>query len=471
MIVPSQAARLRPPATILPAWLLWSLAGVLLPLALAGGIATAHEREALGTLAGLLGLWLIVARPFWGLILFVVLFYLRLEESVPALVGMRLALAVAVLTLLGAWVQSRRTGQRMLGAPIHGTIPAFGLVAILSTVPNGDTLVAAQEMGKLVMLVYLVLNLVRTPERYRALTTTILLCTGYLAVYAIWLLFTGRALATNEGDRAIGTGVFGDPNDLATVIVVGLALTLARLSGARPSARLGHGLLAGVLIWGVFLTRSRGGLLALLFVLCGTALLCYPRRGVAVGLAALVAVAVLAAGSGRMRNFDSRDPSANVRLWCWSNGLVQVKSHPIWGVGYGRFQEVSNGRAAHNSFVLCFTEVGLLGYFFWMGALYYCFRRPDRPPGRAPDQRATADLRGARLALGGYLVGAFWLSHTYLPTLYLAMCLPIAQQIATTGPTALLPFQGGVRAPDAARIALVCIASILLIKGCIMFLL
>jgi hypothetical protein len=428
----------------------------------------------LAAIAGLLSLAAFLARPFWGLVLFTVLLYTRPEESFPALEGAHLALLVSLATLFGTWRRLGLAGETGIRAPIHGTIPAFGLVALLSTIPDGNTLAAAQEIGKLVVLVYLVLNLVRTPERYRTLTVTLLVCTGYLAAYAIYRYHTGRALATAEEARALATGLFGDPNDLATVVTAGLGLVPARIVGGRPAARLAYLLLAVVMIWAVLLTRSRGGMLALLFVLGGSVLLYFPRRVLAGGLALLVVIAVLTLGPGRMRNFDSREASANGRLAAWGNGLVQLVSHPLLGVGYGRFEEVNDDRAAHNTFLQCATETGFVGYFFWMGALYYCFRRPHRrgegPGGIGADKepsspgRAAAELAGARLALGAYLVGAFWLSHAYFPTLYLLLSLPIAQQIAMAGDASRGTAEGTVRFPDAVRIGLLCLGSILLIK-------
>jgi hypothetical protein len=63
------------------------------------------------------------------------------------------------------------------------------------------------------------------------------------------------------------------------------------------------------------------------------------------------------------------DMSAQERVVFWGMANAQFKQNLLCGVGYGMFWQVASGRAAHNLFVLCYTEVGILGYWFWFGLL------------------------------------------------------------------------------------------------------
>src|SRR5205085_560899 len=91
---PGQGQSALPPIPLL------ILAAVVLPIALAFGLATANELVVVAaTLAGL-GLIAIVARPFWGLVFFVALLYIRPEEMIPALRGTRIALIISLVTLV-----------------------------------------------------------------------------------------------------------------------------------------------------------------------------------------------------------------------------------------------------------------------------------------------------------------------------------------------------------------------------------
>jgi putative inorganic carbon (HCO3(-)) transporter len=169
-----------------------------------------------------------------------------------------------------------------------------------------------------------------------------------------------------------------------------------------------------------------------------------------------------------MTSFDAGEESANSRFWFWVNGVEQMAHRPLLGVGYGGFPDLNDGMTAHNSFVLCFAETGLIGYFFWMGCIYYCFkRRAESAVARHEGETGgEADaggesLLGARLALAGFLVAAFWISRTYVPVLYLLFSLPAAQLSAFAGPAGGIPEGGTGR--DGGRIALLCLGSILFI--------
>jgi hypothetical protein len=54
------------------------------------------------------------------------------------------------------------------------------------------------------------------------------------------------------------------------------------------------------------------------------------------------------------------DASTAGRVDAWYAGLQMFKSAPLFGIGFGRFAD-SYERTAHNSFVLCLAELGIVG--------------------------------------------------------------------------------------------------------------
>src|ERR1700686_5663186 len=56
------------------------------------------------------------------------------------------------------------------------------------------------------------------------------------------------------------------------------------------------------------------------------------------------------------------------RLEAWANGLEMFKSAPLFGIGFNGFTDFLD-ITAHNSFVLCLAELGLLGSTLWMALL------------------------------------------------------------------------------------------------------
>jgi hypothetical protein len=56
------------------------------------------------------------------------------------------------------------------------------------------------------------------------------------------------------------------------------------------------------------------------------------------------------------------------RLEAWATGLELFKGAPLFGIGFGAFTDF-NDITAHNSFVLCLAELGLIGSTIWMALL------------------------------------------------------------------------------------------------------
>ena len=161
----------------------------------------------------------------------------------------------------------------------------------------------------------------------------------------------------HEPLRIRGLGLMHDPNDLAVGMIVALGLIGGVWTGRSRGRAILLGMAGGALVYGVYLTRSRGGAVALVVVLWRVAA---RRLGRGAALALLVA---LAAGTMAL-DFGGRslsmqlDESASGRVEAWTEGLEMLKAQPILGVGYGQFLD-HHELTAHNSLVLCFAETGL----------------------------------------------------------------------------------------------------------------
>ena len=228
--------------------------------------------------------------------------------------------------------------------------------------------------------------------------------------------------------RIRGLGMLHDPNDLALSFVAALPLINIGLRRWRKLGLLLEILLSAALCYGVYLTHSRGGTLGLLIVL-----LCILARRLgrwrAVLLVGILAISFLAVDIGGGRSFSAQEESAADRLDAWSAGLQMLKSQPLIGVGYRQFED-HHSLTAHNSFVLCFAETGLVGYFLWLSLLGVSFLQlqelkhlPESVPAE-PDIRRQASI--LQTALIGFMVAAFFLSRTYVPFLYLLIGLSAA---------------------------------------------
>ncbi len=183
-------------------------------------------------------------------------------------------------------------------------------------------------------------------------------------------------------------GDLNDPNEIALVVTAGgLSLLIAFFSRKRnPLFRfaLALGMIACVNV--VFMTQSRGGLIAMLLVFFVYLL---RRYGLwALAPAALLALPILMLGG---RSDESADASTQQRYEAWATGLNMFRGNPILGVGKGQFVE-HHYLTAHNSFVLTLAEMGLLGMMLFVAIIYISMKS------LIVGIRALSSVRGAESA-------------------------------------------------------------------------
>jgi len=110
------------------------------------------------------------------------------------------------------------------------------------------------------------------------------------------------------------------------------------------------------------------------------------------------------------------------RLAIWSDGMAFFKSSPLWGIGFGGFIERDDW-TAHNSYLLCAAELGLIGFFLWMGIMVVTIMQLNRVAlviGKTNPAMARW-ATGLKISLGGFLFTSFFLSCTYSLPLYLLL--------------------------------------------------
>ena len=226
--------------------------------------------------------------------------------------------------------------------------------------------------------------------------------------------------------RMRGLGFLNDPNDLAQAIVMCLPLLWVLVKKGALFRNLFIVWLPSIaMVYGILLTNSRGAILG------AASLLIFGFHRALGTFRTLLAMAglgmvVLAGVVGGSRGFSSNEASAADRIDFWYDGIVMFRHSPIFGVGFGNFTDHTD-LTAHNSFVLAFAELGILGFFFWCALLVVAFRLCGQTI-----SQAGADSDYARLAtlirasLTGFLVCGWFLSRTYQATLFLMLGMAIA---------------------------------------------
>jgi hypothetical protein len=261
--------------------------------------------------------------------------------------------------------------------------------------------------------------------------------------------------------RIRGYGFLSDPNDLAQFFIVVIPLLWIRWRRGRLLQNVGLVILPTlVLLYGLYLTHSRGAIIALGVVLLFSL---KDRLGAmaSVALAGITGLLVLALNFTGGRAISAGEGAE--RMEAWGAGLQFLKANPLFGIGYGRFVD-EFFITAHNSFVLCAAELGMVGYFFWMAAIVFTFSELNMLTsshvtpmadldGAAPVSgepslallRNSADLlswaKAVRLSLIGFLTAAWFLSRAFSMLLFLLAVIVavLAQLRADTGLMAQRP--------------------------------
>lgn len=243
--------------------------------------------------------------------------------------------------------------------------------------------------------------------------------------------------------RLRGLGAINDPNDFAQLAICVIPLTFIFWRPKKMLWNIPFVILpVCILLVGVFLTHSRGALIALMAV----ALVAARRR---IGFVpALLLAAALFVGAMALNFTGGRDVSASAgedRTTLWSEGLEVFKTNPAFGVGFGNLSDYTDEHlTAHNSVIVCAAELGTFGFYFWCMFLFstlndaLAIASPEKLTEGEPivleevpypqqvrlieivDKTEINRLgRLMVLSLTGFLAAGMFLSRAFVPTLFL----------------------------------------------------
>ena len=414
-----------------------------------GLLAGVDPKLAVVATMGLAFVMLVLADITLGLCSFAVLAFI---EILPKLSGATLTFAkVAGLILALAWLATAATRDR----PEGGLMAASGgLVYVLA-----------------LFLVWASISLLWAEEPRQAVEATFrygLSFALFLIVYtavrverqAVWLVgafVAGATLAAaygivappqaTEADRLAGT--VGEPNELAAVLVAGIALAvgLAAMAGSPP-VRLAWMLGAAVCATGIFLSLSRAGLVALGCALIAGTLVGGRWRGWALVVAIVVATTTVtyfsAFAEPEARQRVTTIEGGSGRSDIWTIGWRMVEDRPILGVGAGNFPVASihyllepgavlrdefivdDPKVAHNVYLQVTAELGVVGGLMFVSILAFslaCCVRAARRFGARGDERMEILSRALVVALIGVLAADFFASEQFSKQLWLLLGL------------------------------------------------
>lgn len=365
----------------------------------------------------------------------VMLHLLSPGEIFPALAPYRilmilllLAVLMSIPALLESFVISRLRKQMFL-------LLAFFAWVSLSWIFHGwlgGTVATIENLAPSLIVYFIAIVQFHTPFRLRILHLGLLVVAFFILGKAVSEIPQARATNAHTpyvmvGDpemsasevRIRGLGMLHDPNYYGQFLLILLPLLFV---SNNPQRGMGIWYLLAVpaallMVFGIYLTNSRGSQLGLLSLIGLVLWRKFRRAGVflAIILAPLVVVALNATRSRTISIAGGVD-----RLMLWSDGIGMFKSSPLWGIGYYQFSEREQ-LTAHNTYLLCASEMGMIGFFIWMSLVVVTIMLLRRVPALigASDPVLARWAQAILLSLYAYLFTSFFLSRLYDLPLYL----------------------------------------------------
>lgn len=370
------------------------------------------------------------ALSFIGLYLFTFFVFFRPYELSSFAWLSRSALVTAIITLLVFIPTQLGLENRITIRPrelnLVFLLVAFALLSVpfaLSKVRAWDSFV---EYMKVVIMFVVMINVVRTEKRLKALILLIMVVSIILSVTAIKDYRAGNLVLGERIAGAIGN-LFDNPNDLALHLVMYLPIFVGLALGSRYLAgKLIYFAAAASLLGGTIVTFSRGGFLGL----CTVVAVLVWKLGKRNRFIILILTAVLIASflifvpkAYRQRIATTGDESAQSRKGELTRSIFLALRHPIFGVGMDNYILYSNTEhATHNAYTQVAADLGLPAaavYILFLITALKQMRRIPNPQDVEKRKRSLPYLAiGLQASLIGYMVTSFFASVAYLWYIY-----------------------------------------------------
>ena len=315
---------------------------------------------------------------------------------------------------------------------------------------GGSTPFVQSQLQSFIILVIIV-QLVKTKRDWERVATAYAVATLTAAVMSF---FMGVSI---EGRVALFNGFLADPNAFALFMVVGLPFWWLKASRSSGIKKLFYYACTAPIYPALARAGSRSGMLAMLVLFAVTFYFANGSRKVLIillglvgGVAAFVALPdylkvrymtffVSNASDNAMQGrLDADVQSSEGRRMLLIQSVRMTFQHPVLGVGPGVFNVVAwderkatlgpkAGAAlvSHNTYTQVSSEIGLPGFFLFVGTVFLCFRYTlvDYRNLSKKDPDFAVSGRYLFSSLAALSLGIFFLSvgYTHLLTIIFAL--------------------------------------------------
>ena len=388
------------------------------------------------------------ALTYAALFLFTIILYARPAEFYPSPLTASIAFIVGLVTL-AIYFPSQLALEGTLSARPRevNLILLFCLTGLFSIPlainPSVAWLQFSGTFIRCIVIFIVLVNAVRTERRLKGLLLLTIAVSCWLSLGALNEYRVG--LSTVEGYRVggVGTGIFGNSNDMAFHLVTIMPIAIALIFTARGVVRKVVFAVSVVLMIGaIVVTYSRGAFLGGLVALGFMAWKLGRSNRLTVfllGTVVLLLVLAVAPGNYSVRLLSifvpSLDPvgSSDARQGELFRSLYVALRHPLFGIGMGNYaSEMSyTGLVTHNVYTQVASEMGVAALVIYTMFVVTPLKRLGQIARETVTARANSPYYylavGLQASLLAYLVSSFFASVAYLWYVYYlvayAVCL------------------------------------------------
>jgi len=345
--------------------------------------------------------------------------------------------AALVLCLLLQLITVRGVSKRLSPAvPVWLLFLGVTGLTVFWSIRPGLTAYGFAVLGSLILF-YVLVALVDTDHVVYRRVSTALVAGGVIAATYGLLQTALGVLPTNPkgGDPRFGYGLLG-PNHTAAALLLPLAIAMAATAATAGAARrMLYGAATMLLLTGILLTGSRGGLLAAVVTFV-TLLIVTPRgRPSLVALAAVGVAAVafvLTVNPEGIGQRQAENQSSSGRTEIWKVGLVGCEQYCLLGAGWGTFgtvyattqASVADARVLprgifwepHNIALLVAVEAGVVGLAVVLLGCVLAIREASTLPAslRGPPLAGLLGLLTSGIFLSDFEFKFFWMTWAFV---------------------------------------------------------
>ena len=247
-----------------------------------------------------------------------------------------------------------------------------------------DPVEVFETISKILLMYFVGAALLDDTKKIKYGALVMIITFVYMTYWANAQYYIYHVYGRLHGPRGLnGDGIYYDQNYFAVLFVTGAPFLYFLSKQPRKRIAAVIGVLIILLSWNaIFLTASRGALVALLAVICVFAFRA-KKKYMGVAVIAALGLAYWHDGGSIMKkrattitNY-SVSQSAEDRLDAWRAAIRMMEAHPFVGVGFASFGQAypsyskTHPRIAHDTFFQIGGECGIFAgalYLFLMGA-------------------------------------------------------------------------------------------------------